>query len=203
MKRFDLKPATAAVTAIIIFCISACNNVDKSEKGVTADNKYEGYEETYNKSGVVILMRKDNQDGCRPFVYPDTSNKEPTSYLNIWNFNQRLRRAANPEHCNGYIPWDLQNFPSHIRIKVKEGELGNLLKHKDASELLAVFGIDAKNRFTVSFLISKEGEVHPEHVAGLKGEETWPDKSIYFIGEKPEERLEIDLPNPREIAPAQ
>jgi hypothetical protein len=192
--------------SILTICLIVLGLQSFTRHQEAKQDKYTDYTEVYNKSGVVILKNKEALQGCGATGKKTSSLAAPTSYSRIRSYNERLKALADPSQC-GYIPWDLENFPSIIKMTTNNpgAELGRLIKNGGGT-LYAVFGVDDRDRFTVSFLVAKKDRVDPRHIQGtsearrygvLSGEETWPDGSTTFIGDAPQGSARIELPSPR------
>lgn len=180
----------------ILFGIISC----KSKSDEKFADKYSGFQESYNKGGIIVLRNEDSIKACQEsFLKPDTSIFAKTPYRDIWKYNDDLRNVVDPKRCGGSIPWGLENFPLSIKMDINKRELGRLIKARKSDNLLGVFGIDHNKRFTISFiLLDERGEVDSRHLdEALEGEETWPASSVTFVGISPEDAANRELPIPR------
>ena len=94
-----------------------------------------------------------------------------TSFPEITAFNDNLKNAL------GEIPpFGLTNFPSVIELSANnvEVELGRVIS-ESAGSILAVFGIDGNNNFTVSFVPLDSNK---KIITTADGEENWPPPSV-------------------------
>ncbi len=94
-----------------------------------------------------------------------------TTFTEITAFNDNLKNALGETP-----PFGLTNFPSVIELSATnaEVELGRVISESSGS-ILAVFGIDANNNFTVSF-VPLDG--NKKIITTVDGEETWPPSSV-------------------------
>ncbi len=94
-----------------------------------------------------------------------------TTFEEISQYNDALKQALN----NG-IPFGLTVFPSVIELSATNPsiELGKVIQ-ASAGSILAVFGIDSSNNFTVSFLPLDSNK---KIITTVDGEEGWPKESV-------------------------
>ena len=94
-----------------------------------------------------------------------------TSFEEISQYNDSLKQALITGN-----PFGLSAFPSVIELSANNPdlELGKVIQASGGS-VLAVFGIDAGNNFTVSFLPLDSNK---KIITTADGEETWPKESV-------------------------
>lgn len=105
------------------------------------------------------------------------------SFEEIKSFNDSLKVALNNQP-----PFGLTSFPSLIKLIAKDpgAELGKVIRDS-AGSVLAVFGLDSNNNFTISFLPL---DSHDKIITSVDGEESWPVEHVTNFPEG----LEIYLP---------
>lgn len=94
-----------------------------------------------------------------------------TSLDSIKDFNETLKNAVSTTP-----PFGLEMFPSVIQLSAGDPkiELGRVI-NASAGNILAVFGIDTNNQFTISFLPLDENN---KIITNIDGEESWPTESV-------------------------
>ena len=94
-----------------------------------------------------------------------------TSFTEVTAFNDNLKNALGETP-----PFGLTNFPSVIELSANnvEVELGRVIR-ESAGSILAVFGIDGNNNFTISFVPLDSNK---KIITNVDGEESWPPASV-------------------------
>ena len=93
------------------------------------------------------------------------------SFEQVSSFNETLKKAV-----ASTPPFNLTHFPSVIELSANnaEIELGRVIS-ESAGNILAVFGIDDNNNFTISFL-PLDGD--KKIITSADGEEHWPSATV-------------------------